>query len=210
MKQLTEENNEEGNESNNTTKIESMNITMGEIFPKKVKYSFFQHRKKFIRIIIYALILILLFFPIYFLTSNLRISNKSDFDINIPKEEDNCYNYDKDNITCLICKYGYKLIKSKCVLNHSFKCIYQTDRPNRTIKIIDSEYIDRIEMYIGNESIKPLDYYKYKSDYYKFESQGNHTIYMSINTTNLSFFLHFFILFFILSTLVFNCFINSQ
>ena len=90
-------------------------------------------------------------------------------------QEDNCYkcyeNADNENI-CINCIDGYKLTFGRCILNYSFKIIYNIESINESIKLIDNA--DIIEMTIDS---KPVNI----SKYYTFSSPGNHSVYFLIN-----------------------------
>ena len=51
-------------------------------------------------------------------------------------EEEKCLSCDSDNITCISCNLGYKLLNGKCILNYSFKEIYQINNENEIITLI--------------------------------------------------------------------------
>ena len=59
-------------------------------------------------------------------------------------KEEKCLSCDSDNIKCLSCNIGYKLVNGKCILNYSFKAVYQIKNENERIRLIYHEYLDYI------------------------------------------------------------------
>ena len=70
------------------------------------------------------------FIPIY----GNEIITSCQYHCEIGKEE-KCLSCDSDNITCTSCNLGYKLLNGKCILNYSFKAVYQTNSENEKISL---------------------------------------------------------------------------
>ena len=90
-------------------------------------------------------------------------------------KDEKCLSCDIDNIKCISCNIGYKLLNGKCISNYSFKTVYQTKNENENIKLIYSEYLYYIlEMIIAGINVIP----KFE---HKFPNEGNHTVYFLLN-----------------------------
>ena len=87
------------------------------------------------------------------------------------EESNKCLIYDSINKQCSKCDTGYKLINGKCLINYSFKAIYNTKNINIEIKLINSTFVENIiEMIIDDEIVTPCNNYS-------FSFIGNHTVY---------------------------------
>jgi hypothetical protein len=180
MKELTEEKKENENENekqqNNGVMFESMNISVGDIFPKK--HGSFSIYQKIINIknLIFCLVFLLVIFIVIIITTNLKNIN-NNYRCIIGKE-DKCLLCDNSRTNCLKCNPGYKLADGTCILNYSIKAIYNTDKKNENLKLINTIPNNIIEMYIDDRYIEPCTNYI-------FESPGNHSVYILLNNSNL-------------------------
>ena len=50
--------------------------------------------------------------------------------------EGNCLKCDEATNTCVACELGYKLEDGECILYHSFKAVYKTDKKDQKINLI--------------------------------------------------------------------------
>ena len=76
-------------------------------------------------------------------------------------DDNSCLSYDKFN-KCSSCEKGYKLKDGKCFTNYSFKVIYNTQKLNETIPLINANYTkDIMEMIINDEKIIPKNNYTF-------------------------------------------------
>ena len=168
MKELTEEKPEQ---NKNEVKFETMNITTGEIYPKKKNSEQFPNKKitKIMLFIVIILIIICIIIIIIKYTSN-------DCEIG---EDEKCLLCHKWHINkCSKCNPGYKLVKGICILNYSFKATFHTTQKNENVKLINS-LSNLIYINIDNKDITPCLFYD-------FISAGNHTVYYLMNTKNLT------------------------
>ena len=93
-------------------------------------------------------------------------------------EEDKCLSCNKDK--CASCNNKYKLINITCIAEFSFRAIYEINEVNKNIKLMNDEYKDNIiKMKINKEKISGCTNYT-------FTSPGNYTVYVVLNTTNIS------------------------
>ena len=167
MKELTEEKPEQ----NNGVKFESMNVTTGEIYPKKKNTLKIPYKK--VKKIILFIIIVLIIISIIIV-----ISKSSDSECEIG-EDDKCLLCDnKRKNKCSKCNPGYKIVNGKCILNYSFKAVYHTYKNNEIIKIINNSS-NLIYMNIDGNNIESCNYYN-------FTTSGNHTVFYLMNTTNLT------------------------
>ena len=93
-------------------------------------------------------------------------------------EEDKCLSCNKDK--CASCNKKYKLVNGTCIAEFSFRAIYEINEVNTNISLMNDEYKDNIiSMEIDNETICGCTNYT-------FPSPGNYTVYVVLNTTNIS------------------------
>ena len=109
------------------------------------------------------------FTPIY----ENNVIKSCDYTCNIT-DENSCLSFDIINKNCLSCDIGYKLKDGKCFLNYSFKAVYQTQKLNENIQLINSSYIkDIIEITVNEIKIIP-------TNNYTFPNPGEHIVYFLI------------------------------
>ena len=99
-------------------------------------------------------------------------------------ENDKCLTCKK--IECGSCNYRYELLNGSCFPTFSIKAAYEIMEENENIELINftfSEYIIGIE--IDENQIEPT--YNHT-----FNSKGNHTVYISMNITELNSFYSMF------------------
>ena len=171
MKELTEEK----SEPNSERTFESMNISVGDIFPPKKKSFFWSWKNKFILFIVISLLIISI---IIILGAQL---SKSEDNNNICEigEENKCMQCDESKNKCIKCNLGYKLMNGICILNYSFKAIFYSYRNNETVKLLNNLSASIIEMYVDENKIQP-------KSFYTFPLSGNHLIHILMNTDNLT------------------------
>ena len=51
-------------------------------------------------------------------------------------KDEKCFSCDSNNINCSSCNAGYKLSNGKCILNYSFKVVYQIKNESEKIRLI--------------------------------------------------------------------------
>ena len=101
-------------------------------------------------------------------------------------KDEKCLSCDSDNITCIGCNIGYKLMKGKCIKNNSFTAVYETTSNNEIIPLIYHNYTnDILEMIIDGKAVTP----NYE---YNFQNQGNHSVYFLLRANITSFYKMFF------------------
>ena len=80
-----------------------------------------------------------------------------------------------------VVNYKYRLLDGKCIAEFSFRAIYKTTPENQNISLMNDIYEKNIiSMEIDKENIDSI------STNYTFTSSGNHTVYVSFNTENIS------------------------
>ena len=93
---------------------------------------------------------------------------------NYKNEEENCLIF--NDCKCLECNIGFKLIKSKCIYNYTFRAIYQTNFTNENVILINQLYEKFIvELNVDNE-------FKTPSFHFLFPKPGYHEIKFYLNT----------------------------
>ena len=76
---------------------------------------------------------------------------------------------------CINCNPGYILEKGECIINHSFKAVFQTEHLKENIILINKEFTkDIVELIIDSEKVKP-------SYNYTFAKKGMHSVIMLLN-----------------------------
>ena len=76
---------------------------------------------------------------------------------------------------CINCNPGYILEKGECIINHSFKAVFQTEYIKENIILINKEFTkDIVELIIDSEKVKP-------SYNYTFAKKGMHSVIMLLN-----------------------------
>ena len=80
---------------------------------------------------------------------------------------------------CSDCNTGYKLMAGKCILNHSIKAIFKTNKKSLETILMNKKYEKNIiELIIDDKEVKP----SYK---YTFNKNGKHIVFILINTLDL-------------------------
>ena len=93
-------------------------------------------------------------------------------------EEEKCLTCNGTN--CSSCNIGYKIKEGKCILNYSFKAIYNAERNGSTVSLINSNYLNIItEMNVDGRNETP--YYLYT-----FPSKGEHIVYILLDIVNIT------------------------
>ena len=89
-------------------------------------------------------------------------------------EEEKCKICDENNIKCIDCNIGYKLVDGKCKSDYFIKLVYFTKQKEDKIDIINS-VSDVTHIIIEGKKITP------KSTSYQFKEQGNQTVYIQFD-----------------------------
>ena len=134
---------------------------------------------KFIIIVLFSFIIITLVTVMYFYLS-INDSNKENNISDENKEKCDkvrCLKCEKN--ICLNCRKKYELLNGQCKSIYSFKAIYQTQKDDENIDLINKKFLSIIEeMEIEEEKIKP-------SYNFTFKIPGNYTIYIRLNISHL-------------------------
>ena len=118
--------------------------------------------------IIFASLFVLLFILIiFYLTPSLKLS----FDLS---HQTQCLTSSIDKKECKSCNTGDKLENGKCVLNHSFKAVYRTKKPNEKVTLFSIPAEVVTEMIIDDKKVEP-------TQSYTFPESGDHTLYALID-----------------------------
>ena len=126
------------------------------------------NKKKLIIMIIGIFILIIIIGLIVFLIFFLKSEPECELG-----EDSKCLTCEKDK--CGSCNTGFKLSEGKCLINYSFKAIYNITLDNQTIDLINFSTNDINEIFLDNDKIEP-------SKNYTFKSKGVHKLYVLLNT----------------------------
>ena len=93
-------------------------------------------------------------------------------------ENDECLTC--ENNQCSSCNYRYELMNGTCYPTFSIKTTYKTNFDNETIDLIFNVYEEYIiDMEIDKEIIEP-------TSTYTFNTSGNHTVYFTLNYTEMN------------------------
>ena len=137
-----------------------------------------------ISILSLLIISILIFFSVYFLLSNKSTTtNKKDDEDIMPKpicdigEEEKCLTCHKTKNECNSCNPGYYLLNGTCIINYSFKAIYQSTTPNETIFLFNNIILGDINQILINGENTSI------TNNYTFPEVGEHTVHFLINIT---------------------------
>ena len=90
-------------------------------------------------------------------------------------EEGKCKICDENNIKCIDCNIGYKLVDGKCKSDYFIKLVYFTKQKEDKIDIINS-ISDVTHIFIEGKKITPT------SISYQFKEQGNQTVYIQFES----------------------------
>ena len=89
-------------------------------------------------------------------------------------DEEQCLTCNKS--VCGSCNSKYNLINGECVPDFSFRANYISYTDNEYVEFINYTFSDYItEMIVDEKKVSP-------SSNYLFQTSGNHTVYMTINT----------------------------
>jgi len=86
---------------------------------------------------------------------------------------------------CDSCNPGYKLEQGKCILNYSFKALYQTSSPNQSVTLFGDFKVVIKEMTIDGEKVEFCQSYT-------FENAGEHTVFVLLDLSLISTLKNFF------------------
>ena len=96
----------------------------------------------------------------------------------ITGDGDKCLTCDEVTNECVACNLGYRLENGKCILNHSFKAVYKTEKKEQKIDLI--KYFGEYD--IINTIIDGVKAEVCKD--YTFTDPGEHTDFYLLNLTN--------------------------
>ena len=117
---------------------------------------------------IFSGIVIIYFFFIY-------KPRKSTCELGVDEKCKTCdqYNY------CDSCNPGYKLENRACIINYSFKTLYQTQKENQRVNLLGEFKFIIEEMIIDGKKVDPCRKYT-------FESIGLHSVYVLVDLSQTS------------------------
>ena len=112
--------------------------------------------------------LFFLIFIFFFISSQ---KSDSSLDLSLQRQ---CLITSENKKECKECNPGDKLQDGKCVLNHSFKAIYNTKSPNEKVTLFNLPKEIVTEMIIDGNKVDP-------TSSYSFPESGDHTVYALID-----------------------------
>ena len=97
-------------------------------------------------------------------------------------EEEKCDKCNENKSECIQCHLGYKLVNGACVLNYSFKAVYQTESRYENVDLYYGSFSSKQlkEMIIDGEIIEKPSYR------HIFEDIGIHIVYFLVDLTTLT------------------------
>lgn len=125
----------------------------------------------FLIIIIMAIISGIVFIYFFFIYK----PRKSTCELGVDEKCKTCdqYNY------CDSCNPGYKLENGACIINYSFKTLYQTQKENQRVNLLGEFKFIIEEMIIDGKKVDPCRKYT-------FESIGLHSVYVLVDLSQTS------------------------
>ena len=127
------------------------------------------HKRKKIKYfpILLASGLILLAFILFFVLNPIKSTHEFF-------KQTECLTTSSDKKECKTCNTGDKLKDGKCLLNHSFKAIYRTKKPNEKVTLFNIPAEIVTEIIIDENKIEP-------TQSYTFAESGDHTVFALID-----------------------------
>ena len=105
------------------------------------------------------------------------ISTNGDGDTCVKGDKEKCETCDGDK--CRTCNYKYKLVDGKCKADFSFFSTYNVSSTTKSIKLFDKDYLENlVSMSIDTNEADP-------AWNCTFNETGEHTVYVTLNTTNI-------------------------
>ena len=150
--------------------------------PLSMKEKLCKNLLKILLIIFFLILIFIIILLLYFILKKEVKNSKNTTTCNIGKEE-KCLSCDKT--LCGSCNPGYKLINGTCLINYSFKAIYQSTLTNETIFFFNNFPLEDIDQMIIDGEYSSI------TNNYTFESIGQHSIYL-LKFLNSSLYLIFF------------------
>ena len=142
-------------------------------------------KRKMIRIIIIIIISAILLITIIALIFYFLLRPKDDKDICEIGENEKCLKCKKNSMECGKCNPYFRLENGKCVFIYSFEAIYDiyhlTNDINETTKLFNVENLADYE--INKIQVDDV-YFENNTNYFKFDSVGEHKVRINIELNN--------------------------